>query len=253
MISLFNTFIFQPILNLLIWLYNVLPGNDMGLAIIALTVIVKLVLYPFSAAQIKQQRALQELQPKIDEVRKRLANDKEGQAKELMELYKKEKVNPASSCLPLLIQLPIFIGLFNALRDGLASHSLNLLYPFIAHPGTINNTLFGIVNLSKPNIVLAILAGAVQFWQSWQIFRKPSPAAPPPPEVAGSEGAKDESMASIMNKQMMYVMPLVTVFIGFSFPGGLALYWVVMSLLQVAQQAIFLRKPKDFTPTKQLS
>ena len=97
MISLFNTFIFQPILNLLIWLYNVLPGNDMGLAIIALTVIVKLVLYPFSAAQIKQQRALQELQPKIDEVRKRLANDKEGQAKELM-AYKKEKVNPASSC-----------------------------------------------------------------------------------------------------------------------------------------------------------
>ena len=253
MTSLFTTFIFQPILNLLIWLYNVLPGNDMGLAIIALTVIVKLVLYPFTAAQIKQQRALQDVQPKIDEVRKRLKDDKDAQAKELMDLYKREKVNPASSCLPLLIQLPIFIGLFHALRDGLASKSLNLLYPFVANPGTINNLMFGVVDLSKSNVVLAVLAGAVQFWQSWQMFRKPSPTSPPPPEVKGSEGAKDEGMAAIMNKQMMYVMPIVTVFIGLSFPGGLALYWLVMSLLMVAQQAIFLKKPRAPKPVAQLS
>ncbi len=253
MTSLFNSFIFQPILNLLIWLYNVLPGNDMGLAIIALTIIVKLVLYPFTAAQIKQQRALQELQPKIDEVRSRLKDDKEGQAKELMELYKKEKVNPASSCLPLLIQLPIFIGLFHALRDGLASKSMNLLYPFVANPGTINNMMFGVLNLSKPNVILAVLAGAVQFVQSWQMFRKPSPTTPPPPEVAGSPGAKDESMAAMMNKQMMYVMPVVTVFIGLSLPGGLALYWFVMSLLMVAQQAFFLKKPQAPKPVAQLS
>ena len=86
MTDLYNLFIFQPILNLLIWLYNVLPGSDIGLAIIALTVIVKLVLYPFSAAQIKQQRALQELKPKIEEIRKRLKDDKDAQAKELMAL-----------------------------------------------------------------------------------------------------------------------------------------------------------------------
>lgn len=253
MTSLFTTFIFQPILNLLIWLYNVLPGNDMGLAIIALTVIVKLILYPFTAAQIKQQRALQDVQPKIDEVRKRLKDDKDAQAKELMDLYKKEKVNPASSCLPLLIQLPVFIGLFRALRDGLSSKSLNLLYPFVANPGTINNLMFGVVDLSKPNVILAVLAGAVQFWQSWQMFRKPSPTAPPPPEVRGSEGAKDENMSAIMNKQMMYIMPIVTVFIGLSFPGGLALYWLVMSLLMVAQQAIFLKKPQAPKPVAQLS
>src|SRR3989344_6051203 len=149
MLELFQTIIHQPILNLLIWLYNVIPGRDIGLAIIA-----KIVLYPFTAAQIRQQRALQELQPKIDEVRARLKDDKEAQAKELMELYKREKVNPAASCLPLLVQMPVFIGLFNVLRDGLASHGLNLLYPFVAHPGTINQMLFGVVDLSKPNYVL---------------------------------------------------------------------------------------------------
>jgi len=253
MTSIFITVIFQPILNLLIWLYNVIPGNDFGFAIIALTVIVKLALYPMTVQQIKQQKALQDIQPKIDEIRARLKDDKDSQAKELMELYKREKVNPAASCLPLLIQLPIFIGLYRALSDGLASHSLNLLYPFISNPGIINKMFLGFVDLSKPNYVLAVLAGLVQFWQSWQMFRKPSPAAPPPSEVKGTEGAKDESMSAMMNKQMMYVMPVVTVFIGISLPGGLTLYWLVMSLLTVAQQAIFLKKPVPPKVEAQLS
>jgi len=253
MTQIFITVIFQPILNLLIWLYNIIPGNDIGFAIIVLTLLVKLVLYPLSVQQIRQQRALQEIQPKIDEIRLRLKDDKEGQAKELMELYKREHVNPAASCLPLLIQLPIFIGLYQALRDGLASHSLNLLYPFVSNPGTINKMFLGFIDLSKPNYVLAVLAGLVQFWQSRQMFRKPSPAAPPPDEVKGSEGAKDESMAAMMNKQMMYVMPLVTVFIGISLPGGLTLYWLVMSILTVAQQALFLKKPVPPKVEAQLS
>ncbi|MFA4954302.1 MAG: YidC/Oxa1 family membrane protein insertase [Patescibacteria group bacterium] len=244
MIALFNLIIFQPLLNLLIWLYHVIPGSDFGFAIIALTILVKLVLYPLSASQIKQQRALQELQPKMDEIRKRLKDDKEAQAKELMELYRREKVNPAASCLPLLIQLPIFIGLFQALREGLSSHSLNLLYPFIANPGVVNKMFLGFVDLSQPNYILAILGGAVQFWQSWQLFRKPSPTTPPPADVKGQAGTKDESMAAMMNKQMMYVMPIMTVVIGFTLPGGLTLYLLVMSLLTVAQQALFLKKPQ---------
>ncbi|MFZ2804005.1 MAG: YidC/Oxa1 family membrane protein insertase [Patescibacteria group bacterium] len=250
---LFTTILYQPILNLLIWFYNVIPGNDFGFAIIALTVLVKLVLWPLTASQIKQQRALQELQPKIDEVRKRLKDDKEAQSKELMDLYRKEQVNPAASCLPLLIQLPIFIGLFSALRDGLAAKSLNLLYPFVANPGTINTMFLGFVNLAHPNYVLAVLAGAIQFVQSWQILRRPSITAKPPAEVQGSPGAKDESMAAMMNKQMMYMMPAVTILIGISLPGGLTLYWLVMSLLTVGQQAIFLRKPRPPQGVPQLS
>lgn len=253
MISIYNTLVFQPILNLLIWLYNAIPGNDIGFAIIALTVVVKVILYPMTVQQIRQQKALQDIQPKIDEIRSRLKDNKEEQAKELMELYKREKVNPAASCLPLLIQLPIFIGLFQALRDGLASHSLNLLYPFVSTPSAINVMFLGFVDLSKPNYVLAVLAGIIQFWQSWQMFRKPSPATPPPAEVKGKEGAKDESMAAMMNKQMMYVMPVVTVFIGISLPGGLTLYWLVMSLLTVAQQAVFLKKPVPPKVEAQLS
>lgn len=251
--NIFQIVLFQPILNALVWLYNVVPGNDLGIAIALLTVVVKIALYPLTMAQIKQQRALQDIQPKIDEVRARLKDDKEAQAKELMELYKREKVNPASSCLPLLIQLPIFIGLYRALSSGLQSQGLNLLYPFIQNPGTIHTMMFGLIDLAKPNAVLAVFAGGVQFWQSWQIMRKPSPAAAPPADVAATPAAKDESMAAAMNKQMMYVMPIMTVVIGFSLPGGLTLYWLVMSLLTVAQQAIFLRRPTAPKGIPQLS
>jgi YidC/Oxa1 family membrane protein insertase len=251
--ALFQTLIQQPILNLLIWLYDVLPGNDIGLAIIALTILVKLVLYPFAAAQIKQQRALQRLQPKIDEVRERLKDDKEKQAKELMELYKQENVNPAASCLPLLIQLPVFIGLFHALREGLASRGLDMLYAFVPNPGTIDPFFLGVLDLSKPNIVLAVVAGAVQFIQTRQILAKPSPAAPPPAEVEGKDAAKDESMAALMNKQMAYIAPAMTIFFGINLPGGMSLYWIVMGLLTVAQQAIFLRKPEPPVVAPQLS
>lgn len=241
--NLFNTIFFQPILNLLVWLYATVPGQDVGIAIILLTFIVKLVMYPLTHLQIKQQRSMQELQPKIEEIRKRLKDDKEKQASELMELYKKEKVNPASSCLPLLVQLPIFLALFHALQVGLQSQGLNMLYPFVPNPQSINTMFLGLFDLTKPNYVLAILAGLVQFWQTKQILKPPAATvASPPPEVAQTEGAKDESMTAIMNKQMTYMMPIMTVVIGFSLPGGLTLYWLTMSLLTVAQQYLVLKK-----------
>jgi len=123
----------------------------------------------------------------------------------------------------------------------------------VANPGTIHTMLFGLVDLSKPNIVLAVAAGAVQFYQSWQIFRKPNLTNQPPAEVKETKAASDESMAAAMNKQMMYLMPIMTVIIGISLPGGLTLYWLTMSALTVAQQALFLRKPQPPKPEPQLS
>lgn len=246
MSHLFTLIFIQPILNLLVWFYDVIPGHDIGIAIILLTIIVKLILYPFTVAQIRQQRALQELQPKMDEIRSRLKDDKEQQAKELMALYGQEKVNPAASCLPLLIQLPVLLGLYRALSIGLHSTSLDLLYSFVPNPQSINPNFLGFMDLTKPSYVLAVLAAVVQFFQARQMLRSPATKVVPPPEVAGTKEAKDESMATAMNKQMAYVMPIVTMVIGFSLPGGLTLYWFVMSILTVLQQWLLLKK----TPPK---
>ena len=247
---MFTTLFLQPLFNLLIGLYNVLPGHDLGLAIIALTFLVKLILWPFTALQIKQQRALQAIQPKIEEIRKTYKDNKEEQGRQLMALYAREKVNPASSCLPLLIQIPIFIGLYRALSQGLGTIDAGLLYPFVQNPGTIQPMFLGFLNLTKASPVLAIASALVQFLQSRQMMKSmPASVTPPPAEVADKPVAQDENMAAMMNKQMMYTMPILTGFIGFSLPAGLTLYWFVMSILSVVQQWWIMRTlPPRITP-----
>lgn len=236
MSQIFQVMFYEPILNLLVFLYNVIPGHDIGLAIIVMTVIIKLTLLPLSKQSIKSQKSLQSLQPKIDELKKKYSNNKEELGRAMMQLYKQEKVNPFSSCLPLLIQLPFLWAVFQVFREGLSNQALSSIYSFIHNPGTINPISLGLVDLSKPNLVLAVLAGAAQFWQAKMMVTKR-------PEIK-SGGAKDEDMMAVMNKQMLYMMPILTVVIGMTFPGGLALYWLVTTILTALQQ-LYLFKQKE--------
>lgn len=237
--QLFHTVLYQPILNFLVLIYNFTPGHDIGIAIIVMTIIIKLVLYPFSLKSIKSQKALQDIQPKIEEIKVKYKDNKEKLAQEMMTLYKNEKVSPFSSCLPLLIQLPFLIAVFEVFRSGLSNGSLEVLYPFIDNPGSLNPIAFGFWDLSKPQIILAILAGLAQFWQVKMLSTKK-------PEIK-TDASKDESMMVIMNKQMMFMMPIMTVFIGASLPGGLSLYWFMTTLLTVFMQLIAFRNKKELT------
>lgn len=237
LIDLYNTILYQPIFNLLVWFYNIIPGHDIGLAIVAITLVIKVILYPLSLKSIKVQKSLQELQPKMDELRKKYKNNQKELARVTMGLYKKEKISPFSSCLPILVQMPFFIAVYQVFRKGLSNgQSLEILYSFIKNPGTINPMTLGILDLSKPSWVLAILAGVTQYWVSKMLVSKKQP------QVSGS---KDESMTAVMNKQMTFFMPLITVFIGLSLPGGLALYWFITTLLTGIQQLIMFRKPTN--------
>lgn len=235
MAALFQTILYQPLFNALVGLYNIIPGTDMGLAIIALTIIIKMVLYPLMNTSIKAQKSLQELQPKLAELKQHYGNNKEEMTKRTLELYKTHKVNPLSSCLPVVIQIPILLALYYVLRDGLNTTDFSKLYSFVTNPGSLDAMMFGLVNLAKPNIVLGLLAGAAQFWQSKMLTAKRPPAA------AGT-GGKDEDFAAIMNKQMTYVFPVVTVLLGFQLPGGLMLYWFVSTVFAALQQLVVFRK-----------
>lgn len=251
MIQLFNTVLYEPILNFLVWLYNIVPGNDVGIAILILTIIIRLILYPLSLQSIRAQKAMKDLQPKLAELKEKYKDNKEQLSREMMALYKKEKINPASSCLPLLIQLPFFIAVYRVFRTGLTS-DLTGLYSFIHNPGALNPIAFGFLDLSKPNFVLALLAGAAQFWQARMMTTQK-----PPKQVEGKEAAKDEGMAAAMNKQMLYVMPIITVVIAMSLPSGLALYWFITTLLMALQQLYFFRKDNkkgdNIPPTQPLN
>lgn len=235
----FEIIFYQPIFNALVLIYNTV--GDLGITIIIITLLIKGILYPFSKKTLKAQHALQQLQPKLQALQKQYKDKKEELARATMALYKKEKVSPFSSCLPLLIQLPFLIAVFRVFREGFKSETLDLVYPFIMRPETINPMVFGIVDLSQPSIPIAVLAGLAQFWQTRMMIHTKQPKV---------DGSEDESMTAMMNKQVMYVMPLVTVIIGASLPGGLSLYWLMFTLLTVAQQYFVFKENEDSTEDK---
>ena len=202
-----------------------------------MTIVVKVILWPFSHRALKSQKALQEVQPKMEEIKEKFKDNKEQQGREMMALYKREKINPLSSCLPLLIQFPFIIAVFRVFRQGLTSSDFSLLYPFVNNPEVINPIMLGFLDLSKPQIALGILAGAAQFWHSRILMSKKK-------VVKVNETKKEIGFSQIMNKQMMYMMPVLTVFISASFPGGLALYWFIITLLGVADQYLIERSKK---------
>lgn len=236
--GIFFTVLTQPIYNALVLLYGVIPGQDLGIAIILLTVLIKVILWPFTGKSLKSQRAMQAMQPKVEALREEYKDDKELQAKKLMELYQAEKVNPLSSCLPLLVQLPILLALYNVLRQSIADPSMfQHLYAFVPQPEVINTMLLGLVDLGARSIPLAILAGIVQYVQARMLQQKQ-----PPKNVAKKDGAKDEAFAASMSKSMVYTMPLVTVVFGASLPGGVTLYWLTSNLVSVIQQFLVFRR-----------
>lgn len=226
MTQLFHSFIYQPIFNALVFLYDTIPGHDLGIAIILLTVIIRLLLYPLSQKQIESQKKMQEIQPEIKRIQEKYKNDKEKQGRELMNFYKEKKVNPASGCLPLVVQIVFIIALYQALVAGINFTECKDLYSFVACPERIGTSFLGIMDLAKPSLVLAILTAAAQFFQTKMMMAKTKGAA-----VSGKG-----DFAQIMNQQMLYLGPLLTLFIGARFPAGLPLYWLVMTLFMIAQQ-----------------
>jgi len=236
--ALITKILYKPLFNALMLIYTYMPGQDLGLAIITLTLIIRIILFPSYLSTLKSQYALKQIQPKIDEIKKRYENDKTKQSQELMNVYKENKVNPLGSCLPLIIQLPIMFALYRVFSFGLNVDSLAHLYAWFPKvPDTINTVFLAFLNipsltidLAAPNLYLAIMAGIIQLLQSWLMTK-----FQPKPQGGG--------MAKMLTTQMVYFFPIITVFIAMSLPAALALYWVATTFFMVIQQLIVMRKP----------
>ncbi|HTL39610.1 MAG TPA: YidC/Oxa1 family membrane protein insertase [Methylomirabilota bacterium] len=225
MANIFNQILIYPLLNLLVFCYHYIP--DIGIVIILITILVRLLLLPSFHKSLKQQKAMAELQPKMNEVKEKYKDDKEGQAKALMELYATHKVNPLSSCLPLLIQLPILIALYQVFIRSLNGSVLHGLYKFVNDPGHINPIFLHWINLSHPNIIMAVIAGVLQYFQSRLMLPK-TPTT--------------DATTRMMQYQTLYFLPGLTILFGIRFPAGLTLYWIVTTLFGIAQQYFLIRK-----------
>lgn len=231
--SFFNVVLYKPLFNLLVLLYDYIPGHDFGISIILLTLIIRFVLYPISVKAVNSQKALQKLQPKIQEAQSKYKDDKEKQAKEILEIYKQEKINPFSGLLLALIQLPILIALYQVFFNGLNPKEFINLYSFVANPGSINPIFVGLIDLSKPSMYLAVLAGLVQFYQTKMML----------PKKQGPK-TKEADISNIMQKQMTYFFPFITVIILIGLPSALGLYWSVSGIFSIIQQYFLLKEKK---------
>ncbi|HBI33976.1 MAG TPA: hypothetical protein DEA43_03830 [Candidatus Moranbacteria bacterium] len=246
MLALFHTVIYQPLYNILILFYNIVPGKDFGISIILITILLRTVLIPLYKKQIESQKKLQELQPKIKELQERTKGNKEQQTKQLMELYKENKTNPFSGCMPLVVQLIFLIAIYQVLikisSNGLVVDPTQL-YSFVADPGKINQFFISLIDLTKPSIIIAAAAAIAQYFQTKMLIQNQS--STPVLNQALTKTSDKPDMAQIMSKQMLYLGPFLTLFIGIKFPAGLSLYWLAGTLFMLIQQIVIEKKSKQ--------
>ncbi|SHJ79637.1 YidC/Oxa1 family membrane protein insertase [Propionispora hippei DSM 15287] len=209
---MFESIVVHPLQAVLTFFYNItvsLGIANYGIAIILLTIAIKLVLYPLTVKQIKSMKAMQELQPKIKEMQEKHKGNPEKLNKEMAAVYKNSGVNPMAGCLPMIIQMPFLIGIFYAIRD----------FHYVGDPGFLwMANLAEQAKLVDPYYVLPVLSALTTFYQQRQTMSGADPSA------------------KQQNQIMMIFMPLFIGYITITFPAGLGIYWVVSNLIQIAQQ-----------------
>lgn len=233
--SLYNTLLYQPLFNTLILMYNFIPGKDFGVAIIALTLLLRVAFYPLSAKAFLAQKVFTELQPKLKELREKFKNNKDELARKTLEAYQKSGVNPFASLGPLLIQLPILLAIFQVFSHGLQESQLAILYPFVQNPGAVNSLFLGIVHLSEQSLVLAGVAGLLQFFQM-QVG------------MATKTGTSASGAAVIQKYLMPIFFAAFTISILTRLPAAIGLYWIATSVFSIWQQWHLSRKSKTQNP-----
>jgi YidC/Oxa1 family membrane protein insertase len=227
--DVFNIIFFKPLLNGFFFLINYMPHNDAGLAVISLTILVRMILFPLSHIGSVNQIKMRYIQKDIESVKLKF-KDKVEQAREIMNIYKAHGLNPFSSFLLVLVQIPILIALWQVFWKGLGDPAGHL-YSFVSLPSGINTYFLGF-DLKNPSLILGALAGALQFVQMKILYAQIS-------EVKKQEGKPsfEKDFSRIMSIQMTYMLPLIIVFASLKFPAAVALYWITMTVFAIIHES----------------
>lgn len=260
--NIFNTILIIPILNILISFYKALisigvPGA-LGFSLILLTVVIRLILNPLTKSQLKNAQKLSKLKPELDKLSAKYKNDKQRLQQEQLKLYQQVGVNPAAGCLPLLIQMPILIALYNLffqlLNNGNLTQVVNeinkVVYFSFLKIDSLELSFFGLNLAVKPSswqkigwglLLIPVITGLLQYWQT-KLMTASTPSSnkkEDPIEKNKKEGEKekkDEDMGTVMQKQMSIMMPIMIGYFAYSFPLGLSLYWNTFTIFGIIQQ-----------------
>ena len=268
--NIFDILIVQPIFNLLIGLYSIIPGGDFGVSLIIFTVLVRFALFPLVKRQLHQTQAMKKLQPQLAVIKKKAKGNKQLESMQMLELYKKNGVNPFRSIGILLIQLPIFIALYHVIqiftlhRDQIAKYTYDFMEGIapikhlIEHPDQFNEKLLGLVDLTKSAfadghvdvilILLAIVAAVTQYIMSKQTMphnESKKRLRDVMAEASAGKSTNQSEMNAIVMSKMIKVLPFFMFFIMISVPGALALYYAVSNLVAVGQQSYLLKQDEE--------
>lgn len=251
----FNTFFYEPLYNGLIFLVSVIPGADIGIAVVLFTLIIKLALFPFTHKGIQTQSKLRTLEPDIKDLKEKHSKDKQEQARQVMELYRKHGVSPFSGCLTVLVQLPVIIALYWVFWKGLkfdpslldafphipghintALLNHDILYSFVHIPEFVKTNFLGFIDMTGKSILLALLAGISQYFQI-----KLSMPDSGKLSLKSTGSLKDDLMQS-MKFQMRYILPVFVSVFAYTISAAVALYWVTSNTFSIAQELLVKRK-----------
>ena len=268
--NIFDTIVIQPIFNLLLGIYSLIPGGDFGVALIIFTILVRLALWPLVKKQLHQVKAMRKLQPELVKIKQATKGNKRLESIQMMELYKKHDVSPFRSIGILFIQLPIFIALYTVVqiftthREDIAKFTYGFLREvgpikeLIANPDHFNQQMLGFLDLTKQavtsnsfNIILLLLAIGAAVTQ-YIMSKQTTPNQPNKKRLRdimseAAEGKKSdqtEMNAIVMNKMMKF-LPIMMFFIMINLPGALVLYYTVSNLVAVIQQRSILQKDAE--------
>jgi YidC/Oxa1 family membrane protein insertase len=221
--SIYNLVLKQPLFNTLVFLYNTIAFEDLGLAIIFLTILIRLILFPLFQKSTRHQMVMQEIQPKMKKLQEEHKKDMQKQSEAMMALYKEHRINPFSGIGLLFLQLPILIALFGIFSDIFSPEAMDTLYSFVARPTELHTSFLGLLNLTESNLVVVGLAALLQYVQMHMIFPKKAPGEPLSPEDK-------------MSRNMACIGPVITIAVFYNFPAAIGLYWVVTTLFSIGQQ-----------------
>lgn len=234
--NLFNLLLHDPFLNILIVFYNTIAFKNLGLAIIFLTALIRIILFPVFQKSVRHQAEMRKIQPKLKKVQELHKRDKTKQAEATMALYKAHNLNPFSGILLILIQLPVLIALYQIFLRNLTPDSLIGLYSFVSPPADLNDSFLGLISLREQgivggNILILFLAALAQYFQGKLSL----------PQGKDTE-KKELSQAEKMAKRMVFIGPVFTVVIFSGLPAAVGLYWLTTSIFSVIQQSIVNRE-----------
>ncbi|MFT5352783.1 MAG: YidC/Oxa1 family membrane protein insertase [Candidatus Paceibacteria bacterium] len=234
--ELFNNLFFEPLYNGLVFLVGVIPGGNVGVAVIILTVIVKFILFPLSIKAVRTQAKMKVVQKPLEDIRKKYDKDREAMGKAMLALYKEHKINPFSSFFLILLQIPVIFALYWVfLRGGLPNINMDILYSFISVPAEVSMHFLGSINVGESkSVLLALLAAGTQFYQAKFSFPKIE-------EPKDGEKSLKNDMMKGMSFQIKYILPVIIFFISYTLVSAVALYWTVSNLFAIGQE-LYVRK-----------